>query len=399
MSGFIPKPSSSRPSASRKPAPGTPRRGPRAPPAPSPERSPARPSRRRLRPRRPFDLGRLAQVADAGVRAGADEHPVEPDLADRRAGLQPPCSRARAPRPRRAAPAPAGHVDHHARRGAPRSPAAGAAASITCSVSVGAVVVVKPRHSSSGSGSGGLPAATHSKVVSSGAIIPLGRRPRSSCCRRSCGPPSGSPSIARPGVLDHVANAAVDADAADRAEDQVLGRHAVAERALVADPHRPRLALLERLGGQHVLHLAGADPERERAEGAVRGGVRVAADDASCPAASAPSSGPIPCTILAGRADRVDRRRTRRSCARASLPGRARACRGSAGPSWSRRWARYGRRWRACDRADGPAGRPAAATRTPAAGRRARAGGRRTAQLARRSCASVLSNGDRAATV
>ncbi len=33
------------------------------------------------------------------------------------------------------------------------------------------------------------------------------------------------------------------------------------------------------LGREHVLDLARADPEGERAEGAVRGGVRVAADD------------------------------------------------------------------------------------------------------------------------
>ena len=49
--------------------------------------------------------------------------------------------------------------------------------------------------------------------------------------------------------------------------------------ALVADPHRARLGLDQALGGQHVLDLAGADPERQRAERAVGGGVRVAADD------------------------------------------------------------------------------------------------------------------------
>ena len=43
--------------------------------------------------------------------------------------------------------------------------------------------------------------------------------------------------------------------------------------------HRLRPALRQRLGGQHVLHLAGADAEGERAERAVGGGVRVAADD------------------------------------------------------------------------------------------------------------------------
>ena len=48
---------------------------------------------------------------------------------------------------------------------------------------------------------------------------------------------------------------------------------------VVEDPHRLRAALRERLRGQHVLDLARADAERQRAERAVRGGVRVAADD------------------------------------------------------------------------------------------------------------------------
>ena len=81
------------------------------------------------------------------------------------------------------------------------------------------------------------------------------------------------------GVLDDVAGGAVGAHLADRAEDQVLGGDAEAELALVGDPHRARLALAQALGREHVLDLAGADPERERAERAVGGGVRVAADD------------------------------------------------------------------------------------------------------------------------
>ena len=48
---------------------------------------------------------------------------------------------------------------------------------------------------------------------------------------------------------------------------------------MVEDPHRPRLRLDEALGGEHVLDLARPDPERERAEGSVRRGVRIAADD------------------------------------------------------------------------------------------------------------------------
>ena len=77
----------------------------------------------------------------------------------------------------------------------------------------------------------------------------------------------------RAGVLDHVALRAVGPHLADGAEDQVLRRDAAAELALVDDPHRTRLALVERLRGEHVLDLARADAEREGAEGAVRGRV------------------------------------------------------------------------------------------------------------------------------
>ncbi len=82
-----------------------------------------------------------------------------------------------------------------------------------------------------------------------------------------------------PGVLDDVAGQAADAELSERAEDQVLGGDAEAELALVADAHRARLVLDHALRGEHVLDLARADAEGERAEGAVGGGVRVAAHD------------------------------------------------------------------------------------------------------------------------
>ena len=83
----------------------------------------------------------------------------------------------------------------------------------------------------------------------------------------------------RAAVLDDVSNGAVDPDLADRGEDQVLRGDAEAGLALVADPHRARAALHEALRREHVLDLARADPEGERAERAVRRGVRVAAHD------------------------------------------------------------------------------------------------------------------------
>src|SRR5439155_23488577 len=109
-----------------------------------------------------------------------------------------------------------------------------------------------------------------------------------------------------PGILDRVPDAAVGADAADRAEDEVLGAHPVAQLALVEDAHRTGPALLEGLGGQDVLDLAGPDPERERAESAVGRGMGVAADDGH-PGLGQPELRPDHVDdALAIRADRVD---------------------------------------------------------------------------------------------
>ena len=83
----------------------------------------------------------------------------------------------------------------------------------------------------------------------------------------------------RAGVLDDVPDGSVDADLTDRGQDQVLGGDPEAERPVVQDSHRPGLGLNQALGGEHVLYLARPDPERERAERPVGGGVRVAAHD------------------------------------------------------------------------------------------------------------------------
>ena len=69
------------------------------------------------------------------------------------------------------------------------------------------------------------------------------------------------------------------ADLADDRENDVLGGDALGQRAVDRDPHVLRLGLDQRLGGQHVLDLGGADAVGERAEGAVGRGVAVAADD------------------------------------------------------------------------------------------------------------------------
>ena len=81
------------------------------------------------------------------------------------------------------------------------------------------------------------------------------------------------------GVLEDVAGAAADADPGDEREDDVLGADAGRQAAVDADLVGLRVALQERLGGEHHLDLAGPDPERERPERAVRARVRVAAHD------------------------------------------------------------------------------------------------------------------------
>ena len=84
--------------------------------------------------------------------------------------------------------------------------------------------------------------------------------------------------MAEPAVFEHAASAAADADARDQRQDDVLGRHARLERAFHAHLIGFRLVLQQALRRQHVLHFAGADAERQRAESAVRGRVAIAAN-------------------------------------------------------------------------------------------------------------------------
>ncbi len=80
-------------------------------------------------------------------------------------------------------------------------------------------------------------------------------------------------------VLDDVPRGAGRANPADEPEDQIFGRDAGSERACEVRLERLRLGHDEALRGEHMLHLARADPERQRAERAVRGRVRIAAHD------------------------------------------------------------------------------------------------------------------------
>ncbi len=80
-------------------------------------------------------------------------------------------------------------------------------------------------------------------------------------------------------VLQDVALTAAGADPGDDRQDQVLGGDSVGQFAVDGDGHGLGPDQRQRLGGQHVLDLGGADAEGQTTEGAVRGGVGVTADD------------------------------------------------------------------------------------------------------------------------
>ncbi len=83
----------------------------------------------------------------------------------------------------------------------------------------------------------------------------------------------------RAAELDDRAGAARRADLADDGEHDVLGGDALLKRAVHLDHEVLRLLLDQGLGCQHMLDLRGADAMRQRAEGAMRRRVAVAADD------------------------------------------------------------------------------------------------------------------------
>ncbi len=123
-----------------------------------------------------------------------------------------------------------------------------------------------------------------SKVVSSGAIMPARPPPSMVMLQIVMRPSIESASIAGPAystawpaappvpiwpIVPRIMSLAVTPGA---------------RLAGVEDAHRLRLGLGERLGGQHVLDLGRADPERQRAERAVGGGVASRRRRSSCPA-------------------------------------------------------------------------------------------------------------------
>ena len=98
------------------------------------------------------------------------------------------------------------------------------------------------------------------------------------------------------GELDGVAVAAGGADPADHREDDILRRDAGRQPAFDPDQHVLHLLRHQALGRQHMLDLGSADAVGQRAEGAVGGSVRVAADHGH-PRRVAPCSGPTTWTM------------------------------------------------------------------------------------------------------
>ena len=162
-----------------------------------------------------------------------------------------------------------------------------------------------------------------------------------------------------------MAGAAGGADLADDRQDDVLGGHAGRQGAVDGDAHVLRLLLDQRLGGEDVLDLRGADAVGQRPEGAVGRGVAVAADDGRArqgeallgaddvdDALALVELGEVFDAEVAGvLGERLDLR----------WRSRDRRC------PWSGRWsARCGRRRRACARARAPCGRRRAGPRRPA---------------------------------
>ena len=81
------------------------------------------------------------------------------------------------------------------------------------------------------------------------------------------------------GIFQRIAGAAGGADLADDGEDDVLRGDAGRQFAVDHRAHVLRFLLDQRLRRQHVLDLGGADAVGERAEGAMRRGMAVAAHD------------------------------------------------------------------------------------------------------------------------
>ena len=284
MSGFMPRHIEQPAPRQSKPARRRPGRGPRARPAPSPAASPGRPSRRR-RPATVWPSTTAAAARRSPIREfvhepmntrssliswigvpGRQAHVVERALVLLGARL--------------------GHG-----LGRPATTIPGFVPHVTIGLIAAASTLISRSNSAPGVGAqlapvvrqlgrGPRPADHELESGLVGRDHPgARRRPRSSCCRRSSGLPSRAPRS--PGRRTRRRGR--------RRRRRRSGRSWRGSGPWPSRRSRARrrrrsastcgLRLDQALGRQHVLDLAGADPERERAERAVGGRVRVAADD------------------------------------------------------------------------------------------------------------------------
>ena len=196
------------------------------------------------------DAGDEPEVLDPRVRARADEHAVDRDLGDRGARLerhvgQRPLGGCRGRPGRRAPPGPGRTPSTGATIAGVRPPGdlrrERAGVDLDLAVEDGVRVRRQRRQSSSACSHAAPPARRayprgRRRSCRRARSSRPARRPRSTCCRSSSGPSIDRPRTTGAGVLDHVPDAAGDADLADRAEDRVLRGHA--ERQLAVEARR-----------------------------------------------------------------------------------------------------------------------------------------------------------------
>ena len=321
------------------------------------------------------DRRRGAQVLDPRVRARADEDAIDRGCRGSACRARAPCTRARA-RPRRARPGRRTSPDRERRRRVGTT-IPGFVPHVTCGPRVRDVDVELAVERRVGVGRQAAPAVERALPVRAlrraGPALEVGERRlvgrdhpgararldrhvadrqaalhRERLDHRAC-------------VLDHVADAAADAEPADRGEDDVLRSDAAARVApRKRDANRARLALRERLGREDVLDLATSrsrTPARRtrrastcasrRRRSSYPAGVQpqLGADHVDDSLAAAAGGVEryaellaVPCErreLLLARADRSACRRPSRRCgpsSRPSAPGAARAGRRAAGP-------------------------------------------------------------------
>ena len=238
-------------------------------------------------------LGGHPQVLDPAVGAGAEEDRVDRDVAQRRAGGQAHVGQRLLDGATLALVGDVGRVGHGA---GDRQPLAGVGAP-------GDVRASASRRRGAPRGRTRRPrrcAASTSTRRRRPSRRPAGRAGGPAGSRRSSASGAIRPAFAPASIdmLQIVIRASIDSSSialprysmtwpwapsvpicGDDGEDDVLRRDAGRQLAVDGDRHLLRAVLRQRLRGQHVLDLAGADAERQRAEGAVGRGVAVAADD------------------------------------------------------------------------------------------------------------------------